>query len=176
MRRSSLNTAARFGNFVKAKPVAISSLAIGKRARPSTADEWSLAKRTESPVGVGRRALTQQAPDQQVSHSSARTPGKAQSALPSSQSGATAAEYGSRNMLLRASAGSSARPWKSNRLQRGAGSARRVLGSSTPAGLPSARPNPSLKLTRYGRLCKPGLSQSYYRLSPGLQSLPPRAA
>ena len=38
------------------------------------------------------------------------------------------------------------------------------------------RPNPSLKLTRYGRRCKPGLSQSYYRLSPGLQHLPPRAA
>jgi hypothetical protein len=38
------------------------------------------------------------------------------------------------------------------------------------------RPNPSLKLTRYGRHCKPGLSQSNYRLSPGLQYLPPRAA
>ena len=37
-------------------------------------------------------------------------------------------------------------------------------------------PNPSLKLTRYGRHCKPGLSHSYYRLSPGLQYLPPRAA
>jgi len=38
------------------------------------------------------------------------------------------------------------------------------------------RPNPSLKLTRYGRHCKPGLSHSHYRLSPGLQYLPPRAA
>ena len=37
-------------------------------------------------------------------------------------------------------------------------------------------PNPSLKLTRYGRHCKPGLSQSYYRLRPGLQYLPTRAA
>ena len=37
-------------------------------------------------------------------------------------------------------------------------------------------PNPSLKLTRYGRHCKPGLSQSNYRLSPGLQYLPPRAS
>ena len=37
-------------------------------------------------------------------------------------------------------------------------------------------PNPSLKLTRYGRHCKPGLSQSNHRLSPGLQYLPPRAA
>ena len=37
-------------------------------------------------------------------------------------------------------------------------------------------PNPSLKLTRYGRHCKPGMSHSYYRLRPGLQYLPPRAA
>jgi len=43
----------------------------------------------------------------------------------------------------------------------------------TPGAL---RPNPSLKLTRYGRHCKPGLSHSYYRLRPGLQYLPPRAA
>jgi hypothetical protein len=33
-------------------------------------------------------------------------------------------------------------------------------------------PNPSLKLTRYGRLCKPGLRHSVHYLSPGLQSLP----
>jgi site-specific DNA-methyltransferase (adenine-specific) len=37
-------------------------------------------------------------------------------------------------------------------------------------------PNPSLYLTRYGRRCKPGLSRSQYRLSPGLQHMPPRAA
>jgi hypothetical protein len=37
-------------------------------------------------------------------------------------------------------------------------------------------PNPSLKLTRYGRHCKPGLSQSNHCLSPGLQYLPTRAA
>jgi len=37
------------------------------------------------------------------------------------------------------------------------------------------RPNPSVNLTRYGRRCKPGLSQRYHRLSPGLQHLPPRA-
>ena len=176
MRRSSLRTAACFGSFMKAKPVAISFVAIGKRARPSTADDWSLSKRAESPVEVGRRALTQQAPSQEVSQSSARTPGKAQSALPSSQSGAAAAGYGSRHMHLRASAESTANPWTSNRLQRGAGSARRVFGSSTSAGLPQARPNPSLKLTRYGRLCKPGLRYSVHLLSPGLQSLPPRAA
>jgi len=40
----------------------------------------------------------------------------------------------------------------------------------------AVRPNPSLKLTRYGRLCKPGLRYSVHLLSPGLQSLPPRAA
>ncbi len=38
------------------------------------------------------------------------------------------------------------------------------------------RPNPSLKLTRYGRHCKPGLRYAVHSLSPGLQSLPTRAA
>jgi len=37
-------------------------------------------------------------------------------------------------------------------------------------------PNPSLKLTRYGRHCKPGLRYSVHCLRPGLQYLPPRAA
>jgi hypothetical protein len=36
-------------------------------------------------------------------------------------------------------------------------------------------PNPSVNLTRYGRRRKPGLSQLYYCLSPGLQHLPTRA-
>jgi hypothetical protein len=40
---------------------------------------------------------------------------------------------------------------------------------------PRVLPNPSVNLTRYGRRCKPGLSQRYYRLSPGLQHLPTRA-
>ncbi len=39
----------------------------------------------------------------------------------------------------------------------------------------TVRPNPSVNLTRYGRPCKPGLSRSYYRLSPGLQVPPTRA-
>ncbi len=39
-----------------------------------------------------------------------------------------------------------------------------------------ATPNPSLEPTRYGRHCKPGLSQWNYRLSPDLQYLPTRAA
>jgi hypothetical protein len=38
------------------------------------------------------------------------------------------------------------------------------------------RPNHSLKLTRYGRHCKPGLRYSVHCLSPDLQYLPPRAA
>jgi hypothetical protein len=37
-------------------------------------------------------------------------------------------------------------------------------------------PNPSLKLTRYGRLCKPGLLHMVHHHRPGLHSLPPRAA
>jgi hypothetical protein len=37
-------------------------------------------------------------------------------------------------------------------------------------------PDPSLRLTRYGRLRKPGPRQSYHRRVPDLQSLPPRAA
>jgi hypothetical protein len=42
--------------------------------------------------------------------------------------------------------------------------------------LTALRPNPSLEPTRYGRLCKPGLRYAVHSLSPGLQSLPPRAA
>jgi hypothetical protein len=38
------------------------------------------------------------------------------------------------------------------------------------------QPNPSLKLTRYGRLCKPGLWHMVHHHRPGLHSLPPRAA
>jgi hypothetical protein len=140
------------------------------------ANDWPRPKKAEPPVAVGSRSLTPQAPGQGFRQSSARTPGKAQGALPSSQFGAAAAVYGSRNMFLRASSGSTASPWSSSRLQRGAGSARRVYGTQPTAGLPQARPNPSLKLTRYGRLCKPGPRQSYYRRVPGLQSLPARAA
>jgi hypothetical protein len=140
------------------------------------ANDCSRSVQAQPLVAVGNRSLTQQAPVQPASHTSSCTPGKAQSALPSCRSGAAAAEYGSRYRLLRAPARSTAGPWTSSRPQRGAGSARRVLGKSPTAGLPSARPNPSLKLTRYGRLCKPGPRQSYYRRVPGLQSLPPRAA
>ena len=37
-------------------------------------------------------------------------------------------------------------------------------------------PNPSLKLTRYGRRCKPGPRHMVHHREPGLQRLPPRAA
>ena len=40
----------------------------------------------------------------------------------------------------------------------------------------SLTPNPSLKLTRYGRRCTPGPRQQYYCREPGVQHLPPRAA
>ena len=140
------------------------------------ANDWSSSVQAQPLVAVGSRSLTQQAPVQRVSHASSCTPGKAQSALPSCRSGAAAAKYGSRYMLLRTSAGSTASPWSSCRLQRGAGSARRVFGSPTPAGLPQARPNPSFKPTRYGRQRKPGLRHLVHHLSPGLRCLPPRAA
>jgi hypothetical protein len=38
------------------------------------------------------------------------------------------------------------------------------------------QPNPSLKLTRYGRRCKPGPRHLVHHREPGLQRLPPRAA
>jgi hypothetical protein len=38
------------------------------------------------------------------------------------------------------------------------------------------QPNPSLKLTRYGRRCKPGPRHLVHHRVPGLQRLPPRAA
>ena len=53
---------------------------------------------------------------------------------------------------------------------------RYALPGFTPAPPSQALPNPSLNLTRYGRPCKPGPRQSYYRRVPGLQALPPRAA
>ncbi len=58
--------------------------------------------------------------------------------------------------------------------------------AASRSGLPSQRvahqthntlqPNPSLKLTRYGMRCKPGVCQFYHRHTPGLQHMPPRAA
>ena len=176
MRRSASTTQPCFGKAMNSDSLAKLSAAVGKhvnRIRPSYSSPLANA---QPPVEVGTRALTPQALGQRVAHSIVVTLRKAQCALPNSQSGEAAAAYGSRNRLLLASATSTASPWSSSRLQRGTGDARRVLGTSQTAGLPQVRPNPSLKLTRYGRLCKPGLRQSYYRRSPGLQSLPPRAA
>jgi hypothetical protein len=140
------------------------------------ANDWPSSVQAQPLVAVGSRCLPRQAPVQPASHASRCPPGKAQSSLPSCPSGATAPEHGSRYPLLRASAHSTASPWSSGHPQRGAGSARRAFGTSLTAGLPSARPNPSLKLTRYGRPCKPGPRHSYYRRVPGLQVLPTRAA
>jgi hypothetical protein len=161
---------------MNANSSAMLGVATERHVKLSNANDWPRSAHAQTVVAVGSRSLTQQAPVQQVSHPNGSTPGKAQSALPSFQSGAAAAGYGSRHGLLRAPATSTAGPWSSKRPQRGAGSARRVLGGATSAGLPQARPNPSLKLTRYGRHCKPGLRYSAHSLSPGLQYLPPRAA
>ncbi len=173
MCRSTAHTRPRAGGATISRPTAAPFGFIGK---PSKTNDLSRTAQAQPLVVVGSRSLTQQARVQRASHASSCTPGKAQSALPSCRSGAAAAGYGSRHRLLRAPARSTAGPWSSSHPQRGAGSARRVLGNPTPAGLPSARPNPSLKLTRYGRPCKPGPRQSYYRRVPGLQVLPPRAA
>ncbi len=167
------HTTPRAGRAASSKLTAVPFGSIGKSSKTN---DLPLTAQAQPLLAGGSRSLTQQAPAQQASHASSCTPGKAQSALPSCRSGAAAAGYGSRHRLLRAPARSTAGPWSSSRQQRGAGSARRVHGNPTPAGLPSARPNPSLKLTRYGRSCKPGPRQSYYRRVPGLQALPPRAA
>jgi hypothetical protein len=166
----------RFGYAMSINSNAMSGVATEKHVRLSNANDRPRSAQVQPVVAIGSRPLTRQAPVQPASHAKARTPSKARSALPSFQSGAAAAGYGSRHGLLRAPATSTAGPWLSKRPQRGAGSACRVLGGATSAGLPQARPNPSLKLTRYGRHCKPGLSHSHYRLSPGLQYLPTRAA
>jgi hypothetical protein len=152
------------------------SAAAGKRVRTSNASYLAPFEPAQPPVAVGSRALTQHAPGQLTTPGASCTRSKAQSALPSNQSGAAAAEYGSRKSRFLAPAWSTSSPWSSSRSERGAGG---VFGSSVshqPRVNPRARPNPSLKLTRYGRPCKPGPRQSYYRRGPGLQALPPRAA
>ena len=140
------------------------------------ANDWSRSVQARLLVAVGNRSLTQQAAFQPASHRSTCTPGKAQSALPSCKSAAAAAVYGSRYPLLRAPARSTTDSWKSGGPRRGAGSARRVFGRSPTAGLPWARPNPSLNhRTRYGKRRKPGLRHMGHHLSPGLRRLPPQA-
>jgi hypothetical protein len=44
------------------------------------------------------------------------------------------------------------------------------------SGKPSVLPNPSLKLTRYGMQCKPGVRRLRHLRTPGLHCMPPRAA
>jgi hypothetical protein len=166
----------RFGLAVDPNPNATPGVTTEKHVKLSNANDWPLSAQAQPVVAVGSRSLTQQAPVQPAKHASSCTPGKAQSALPSSKSGAAAAEYGSRHTLHPAPARSTAGPWSSSRPRRGAGSARRVIGNPTSACLPSARPNPSLKLTRYGMRCKPGPRHLVHHREPGLQRLPPRAA
>jgi hypothetical protein len=78
--------------------------------------------------------------------------GPAQSATPSSQSGAAAAADGSRYSRQCASASPAGARWTSNYPQRRALSAAGVGGAgSVIAGKPLVMPNPSFKPTRYGR-------------------------
>jgi hypothetical protein len=140
------------------------------------ADDWSRSVQARLLVAVGNRSLTQQAAVQPASYTSSCTPDKAQSALPTCRSGAAAAEYGSRYSLRFAPERSTAGPWTSSRPQCGSGSARRVFGNAPTAGLPLARPNPSLKLTRYGTQRKPGPRPLRHHRVPGLRCAPPRAA
>jgi hypothetical protein len=154
-----------------------SSSASLKAVKRSKADDWARQEQGPPHVGVGSQPLTPRAQGRAPCRSNGCTPGTAQRATPSSRSGAAAAEYGSRIRLAFATATSTADRWTSSRRQRGAGSARWALAKThTTSGLPEARPNPSLKLTRYGRHCKPGLRYSVHCLSPGLQYLPTRAA
>ena len=176
MRRSAPHTMPHFGHAVNPNSNATPGVATEKHVKLSNANDEPRSAQAPPVVAVGSRSLAQQVPVRPASQASSCTPGKAQGALPSYRSGAAAAAYSSHYWLHFAPARSTAGPLTSGRLQRGAGSTRRVLGNQTSAGLPSARPNPSLKLTRYSRLCKPGLRYSVHSLSPGLQSLPTRAA
>jgi hypothetical protein len=176
MRCSAPVAVSRFGKHQMPEFAPMPAVAHVRRTASSSPSYLALSVQARPPVVVPARGLTQQVTGQLTSRAVLCNAGKAQSALPNSQSGVAAAEYSSRNERFLASARSTAIPWSTNRPQRGAGSARRVLGTSPTAGLPQVRPNPSLKLTRYGRLCKPGLRHTVHHLSPGLQSLPPRAA
>jgi hypothetical protein len=176
MRSSATHTLLRFGRAANTGTNAMQSVARGRQFKPFKANDWSLSAQAHPHFAVGSEGLTQQALAALFGSTSSCAPGTAQSALPNCELGAAATEYGSPCQLLRTPARSRPGRWSLGRPQRGAGSARRVFGIATPSGLPSVRPNPSLKLTRYGKLCKPGPRQSYYRRGPGLQSSPPRAA
>ncbi len=152
------------------------SAAAGRRIRASNANDLAPPEPAQLPVAVGSRGLTQHVPGQLSTPGASHNHGKAQSALPSSQSGAAAAEYSSRIFRFFAPAKSTANLWSARLSKQGAGSAVESLDNHQPRVNPRARPNPSLKLTRYGRLCKPGLRYSVHLLSPGLQSLMVRCA
>jgi len=146
------------------------------KAKRSRAMNLVSAQEVLPPVAVPSRSLTQHSPDQSKDMDRPLTPGKAQCAMPSPRSGAAAAECGSRYKPLRAPGREHTTPGHSTDVCVDRKLALQVFEPHTDSGLPEARPNPSLKLTRYGKRCKPGLRQSYYRRSPGLQRSPPRAA
>jgi hypothetical protein len=152
------------------------SAAAGKHIRTSNANDLGPPEPALQPVAVGSRALTQHAPGQLTHFGSCCTRGKAQSALQSSQSVAAAAEYGSRNSRFFAPATSTANPGSSSSSKRGVGSASEPLVNQQVRVYPQARPNPSLKLTRYGMQRKPGVRRLRHLRTPGLRCTPPRAA
>ena len=176
MRRSAPVAVSRFGEHEMPEFAAMPAVVHVKRAASSSSRYLALSVQAQTPVAVPTRGLTQQVTGQLTSLAVSCNAGKAHSALSNSRSGAAAAEYSSRKEHFCASAKPTASPWSSNRQQRGAGSAGRVLGTSPTAGLPHVRPNPSLKLTRYGMRCKPGPRPLRHHRSPGLQRMPPRAA
>ena len=173
MRSPGSESVCRFGKARNTK----SSAASVKDVKRSKADDWPRPEQTPPHVGLGSPPLTPRTQGRARCRSNGCTPGTAQRATPSSRSGAAAAEYGSRIRLVLATATSTADRWTSSRRQRGAGGARWALDRThTTSGLPVARPNPSLKLTRYGMRCKPGPRHVVHHRSPGLQRTSPRAA
>jgi hypothetical protein len=123
MRCSASITLPCFGTAMISASLAELGAAVGGHVNCIKPSYSSPLESVHPPVAVGTRALTPQASGQRVSHSRVGTLGKAHSALPNSQSGAAAAEYGSRNRFFLASARSTASPRSSSRLQRGAGDA-----------------------------------------------------
>jgi hypothetical protein len=138
--------------------VAMPAVAQVKRAANSSSSYLALSEQAQPPVDLPTRGLTQQVTGQLTKLAVSCKAGKAQSALPDSQSGAAAAEYSSRNERFLASATTTASPWFSSRLQRGAGSARRVLGAAPTAGLP--------QVSSPGESHPQALPEPYVRLSP----------
>jgi hypothetical protein len=147
--------APRVGRATKARATAVPFGPSGKRSKPMTGQ--ALCKLNRSSQSGSRSLTPRKLRSSGGGHASRScTPGQgAERPARVSSSGAAAGEYGSRYWLHFAPAPANSRSMDIERPYRSAetGSARRVLGKSPTAGLPLARPNPSLELTRYGRRC-----------------------